>query len=279
MPTICLRRLLTVALAIITVCFSATPAFAGEEEAKEYYSQAKDAYQAGEFAEAADLLERAYAEDPNLIYQYNRVLALQAMEEYEEALRVLDIYGNPMREDGRFDDIAEIRAQLEEAIAEQGDSGAPSSADTSDTDGEAAASGDATASDGTGGQTNQADSDISIDAETSTGATNTKRIVGWSLVGAGAAAAIVGFPYYTEIALNNKLDNDPSAVEDDVRARHQTISIITISSAAVLGGLGAYFLATSKSDGHASANSTDAKALFTPYATAEGGGGALLLRF
>lgn len=90
-------------------------ATAGPDEAAEYYEEASKAYDAGKFDRAADLLERAYAEESNLIYQYNRVLALQAMGEYKEALNVLDVYENPMREDGRFEDVKEIRAEIEEA--------------------------------------------------------------------------------------------------------------------------------------------------------------------
>jgi tetratricopeptide (TPR) repeat protein len=264
-----LLRVFLVGCAILTIGLMSTPAFAGPEEAKEFYSQAKDAYQAGEFARAADLLERAYAEDPNLIYQYNRILALQAMGDYEEAMRLLEIYENPMREDGRFDDITEIRAQLEKSIAEK----KASTDEKKETD-DAKEIADETdeVDDPTDRDTVDGDPD---------GGNKTRRLVGISLLGAGAASAIVGFPYYTEIALNNKLDNDPSAVEDDVRSRHQTVSIITLSSAVVLGGLGTYFLLSSKSNESASTATSPegTKAVFTPYMTRGGGGGALILRF
>lgn len=89
-------------------------AWATPEKAAEYYQQASAAYQRGELQEAADLLERAYAEDPDLVYQYNRVLALEGLKKYDEALRLLDIYGDPMSRDAgqRFTDVDAIRKRL-----------------------------------------------------------------------------------------------------------------------------------------------------------------------
>jgi tetratricopeptide (TPR) repeat protein len=261
-----LLRLFLVGLAALTVCLTSTPAFAGEQEAKEFYSQAKDAYQAGDFARAADLLERAYAEDPNLIYQYNRILALQGMEKYKEALRVLDIYENPMKEDGRFDDVAEIRAQLEEAIAEQTGDDAQATSDTSDEDPTAEASSASEAS-GTADEGKPDDEDVQLDDTR-----KRDRIVGWSLVGAGAAAAIAGSPFYTK---------SPDNLNDDELGTYRTISIVTISSAVVLSGAGAYFLYRGYS-GESSASAShgeSGKFFVSPYVTTEGGGGSLLLRF
>lgn len=98
-----------------------SPAFAGPQEALSFYEQAQKAYEQSNYQKAADLLERAYAEDPNLIYQYNRILALQAAGKHEEALRLLNIYENPMRsdEEKRFEDISEIKARIEKSIKDQ----------------------------------------------------------------------------------------------------------------------------------------------------------------
>lgn len=91
-------------------------AWATPEKAAEYYQQASAAYQRGELQEAADLLERAYAEDPDLVYQYNRVLALEGLKKFDEALRLLNIYGDPMSRDTaqRFTDVEAIRKRLVE---------------------------------------------------------------------------------------------------------------------------------------------------------------------
>lgn len=93
------------------------PAFADADRAAEYYQQATDAYQEGELRKAADLLERAYAEDPDLVYQYNRILALEGLNDFDQALRVLDIFEEPMKRDTqkRFEDIGEIRDRLVQA--------------------------------------------------------------------------------------------------------------------------------------------------------------------
>ena len=96
-------------------------AFADETKAVEYYEQATQAYQAGDLEKAADLLNKAYAEDPDLVYQYNRILALEGLGRYEEALQVAAALEAPMKADpkNRFSDISEVRAKLEAAVAKQ----------------------------------------------------------------------------------------------------------------------------------------------------------------
>lgn len=99
----------------------AGPAFADDAaDAATFYQQASDAYQAEEYTRADELLARAYAKDPDLIYQYNRVLANQAKGDFAAALGILDTYQQQMAADpeARFTDIPEIRANLEEAHAE-----------------------------------------------------------------------------------------------------------------------------------------------------------------
>ena len=83
----------------------------------DYYEKAKQAFDAEDFQAAADLLEMAYAEDPELIYQYNRIRAFQAMGQHEEAAKVLKIYKNPMsRDPENFSDLPQIEAQIKEAL-------------------------------------------------------------------------------------------------------------------------------------------------------------------
>jgi len=114
-------RFLATLLATALCLGSSVVAMADPQKAAEYYQSASTAYQNGDYMKSADLLERAYAEDPNLIYQYNRILALQAAGKYDRAMRVLEVYAGPMKEDAkkRFEDVPQIRAQLEKQIAEK----------------------------------------------------------------------------------------------------------------------------------------------------------------
>lgn len=116
---IMLIRTRLIAFALATSMVMPSVAWAAPEKAAEYYQQASAAYQRGDLREAADLLERAYAEDPDLVYQYNRVLALEGLKDFDESLRVLNIYADPMREDSRqrFTDVDAIKKRLEENLA------------------------------------------------------------------------------------------------------------------------------------------------------------------
>ncbi len=107
-----------VAAVLATSMVAPTFAWATPEKAAEYYQQASTAYQRGDLREAADLLERAYAEDPDLVYQYNRVLALEGLKEFDESLRVLNIYADPMRRDSRqrFTDVDAIANRLQQNV-------------------------------------------------------------------------------------------------------------------------------------------------------------------
>lgn len=118
MNTMFLRNRL-VAAVLATSMVVPSLAWAAPEKAAEYYQQASAAYQRGDLREAADLLERAYAEDPDLVYQYNRVLALEGLKDFDESLRVLNIYADPMRQDSRqrFTDVDAIKTRLQESVA------------------------------------------------------------------------------------------------------------------------------------------------------------------
>ena len=110
----------TALLLAITLGLAPTLALAGDAKvAIKFYEDAQVAYGNGEYDRAAELLFQAYQEDPNLVYQYNRVLALQAAGKLELALDTLNTFYPLMRDDPqkRFEDIAEIRTSLEEAIA------------------------------------------------------------------------------------------------------------------------------------------------------------------
>ena len=109
------------AAALAAILAAPLPVWAGQQEAIQYYNQALAAYQKGDLDEALQLLRRAHAEDPNLIYIYNQILVLRGLERYQEALDLLVLYENPMKEDpeNRFSDVAAVRQSLEEALARQ----------------------------------------------------------------------------------------------------------------------------------------------------------------
>lgn len=104
-PAICLA---------LCVLMAAPNVYADPEKAAEFYKQASDAYASGRLQEAADLLERAFAEEPDLVYQYNRILAFEGLKDFPAALRLIDIYKDPMLrdEDNRFGDIEAIRQRI-----------------------------------------------------------------------------------------------------------------------------------------------------------------------
>lgn len=255
MPSLPSKFLLVISLTILGLTSGITQAFAGEEEANRFYEQASEAYQAGDFAGAADLLERAYAEAPNLIYQYNRILALQGMERYAEALRVLDIYQNPMREDGRFDDIDDLERELHRALADAEQSAAAPAPDVDSAPDAAPAAAE------------------SIEP-IAPPMPSRRRILGWSLVGAGGLAALIGAPFYTEILLNRRLDADPQADEPTIRRNHQIVSVVALVSAFGSAGAGAYILWTDRADDPSSAQLT-----ITPQIPIDGVGGSLTVSF
>lgn len=97
----------------VTLVFSASFATAGEQQARELHKQAKSAYDQGDFERAAELLEKAYDEDPNVVYQYNRIRALEGAEQFDRALDILAEYRDEMRAEG-YSDLGKLKQTLEE---------------------------------------------------------------------------------------------------------------------------------------------------------------------
>ncbi|MFP4598468.1 MAG: tetratricopeptide repeat protein [Persicimonas sp.] len=283
-------------------------AVAGPDEADAYYEEASEAYQNGEYARASDLLERAYAEDPNLIYQYNRILALQAMGKHKQALKVLDIYENPMREDGRFDDIVEIREEIAEARQKESAGETPKDTEPREIarDEDAESSGE----DPQDGDPQDEDQTADVDTpdEPVEPADKGPSIPGWSLVGGGAASLAMAGLFGSTLLISDVADRrdclepaggfDPNCYEadgingnDEQRAQfaddqntwqtHQTLTWVFagVGIAALAGG--GYVL---YSDGFFTENEPDATASgselsVTPYVGADGAGGVLRLSF
>lgn len=115
-------RLLSLLL-VVSLTFPATvwAQDDGAAKAAAYYDEAATAYQQGDYRKAAELLDLAFGAQPDLVYKYNRILALQALGEHELALTELNAMYTPMKADSqnRFEDIDDIKAQLEAAIAER----------------------------------------------------------------------------------------------------------------------------------------------------------------
>lgn len=105
----------------LCVLLASPNVWADPEIAAKYYQQASEAYSAGRLKEAADLLERAFAEEPDLVYQYNRILAFEGLKEFETALRIIDIYKDPMLRDAdkRFEDIEKIQQRIRDGLEVQ----------------------------------------------------------------------------------------------------------------------------------------------------------------
>jgi tetratricopeptide (TPR) repeat protein len=289
------------------LCLASVPslALAGEQEASEYYKQALEAYQKGELERALDLLERAYAEDPNLVYQYNRILVFQSLGRHEEALRLLKLYENPMREDEqkRFEDIGQLKQELEQSIAQK-------EAD----DGKA----DAQADKGEMKDPGESPEDPSQTREPP----ETTNLLGWSLVGVGGALLGGGLLTSSGILIEDRLTrldcvneergspgacyDDPAfedyRASDDSRSEaslygpddyqrdlevfrtHRTLSIVFLGGGLLTAGAGVFLLILDKpegqrADGGATESASFERARLLPYIDREGAGATLMLRF
>lgn len=271
-----LALLMTAALS-----FPASAAFADPQRAAEYYDQASEAYQSGDLRTAADLLDQAFAEDPDLVYKYNRILALQGLGDYENALAELKALYAPMKADpeARFDDIDQIKAQLESSIAAREADQAP------DTE---------------AGET-ATESDVTLGEEAS--APKKSNVPAYALLGGGALAVGVGVLFGTgqlmpaaarqcvgvppgpqqcdDYAREKQLtESDARAKADDVRTVHVITAISLYSVGAVLGAVGLVLLLSDGGSADASSTSTGLDSLqVAPMIGANAGGAMLQLRF
>lgn len=153
-----------------------------EERATDYYREARQAYGEGRYDRAAELLGQAWEADPNPIYRYNQILALQGAGDYEKALQLLDDHEQQLSEADDFEDIDEIRDELNEAIADR------QRADESDAleDPEVAAP--------------ESDSNLA----------------GWSLVGVGGASLATGVVMSTGVVIGDTIDRLETSANEGV---------------------------------------------------------------
>ena len=224
-----------------SVCAVPLTAFAKDPaRALEYYTKAKQAYGQGDYQSAAELLERAYAEDADLIYQYNRVRALQQMQEYEEALGVISIYKSPMMRDPekRFTDIESIESELKTSLAQK-----PAISPSEEPPQERKVVATPPPSDPP--PTAPPRTDVVVQEDSGPGM-STGTIVGWSLVGLGGAALAVSAVYGSGLLLSEQPTDSSSQADrtayNDELDQQRLITTITLASGAVLAGTGLVFL-------------------------------------
>lgn len=273
-------NLLSVILALLLAFPSAT-VFAGEDEAREYFKQAKQAYTKGDYERAAELLEKAYSEEPNLTYQYNRIRALEGAGDYEGALEVLNNYEQPMLDAKGFEDITDIKASLQKKVGEDGQPSDEKTADDlrerkekKETD-EGAAETTGDSDDGAAERT-----DASGDSD------GTMRLLGWGLTGLGGAAGLTGIAFGSTLLLppeTRKAHNDPNTRKTEAQQRQvQTHRIMTVVFGSVgAAGLiaGGTILLTQSPETDDSASTAELEPRVAPFVRGDGGGATLHFRF
>jgi tetratricopeptide repeat protein len=95
----------------LLAAFAASPAHADKARAKQLYTDGRKAYDLGKFAEAADLFEKGFAEQPDAVFLYNLG---QCHRQLGNNDRALFFYRGYLR--NKPD--AENRAQVEQLIAD-----------------------------------------------------------------------------------------------------------------------------------------------------------------
>lgn len=205
-----------------------------------FYEDATRAYQRGDFARAADLLESARAHHPEPVYVYNQILAYQALERPAYALHLLDEHAEALEKDGRFEHLVALRGQLRQAVAAR-DAAAKEDAQTSEN------------------KEQSTDASASIEAPPEV-AEASPNILAWSLVGAGGVALGAGVLFGSGLLIEDTVDRlDQSRVPeaelavyqgsertraDDLRRlrTHQTLNVVLIAGGVSLGVAGATML-------------------------------------
>lgn len=253
------RWLAFFAVLLVSAVF-ASPAVAGEQEARNLNQKAKAAYSNGEFERAARLLEEAYTEHQNVVYQYNRVRALEGAGEFDKALDVLAKYRDRMREEG-YSELDELEQTL---IDKRERKRADQSSDSASA----------------GGKTPGAMSDASGPTGASGPAEQTGRTraggptpLTWALFGVSAGALIPGGLLATGLFV----DKD----DDDALRSQRLTSAILLGTGAATGIAGGLTLLLNNQGGGSTASTSQTTDAATPSVrvaplVTDGGGGAIL---
>lgn len=276
-------RLVSIFLSI-ALMFAAGTAVAGPDKAREIFKEAKTAYSNGEYERAAELLEKAYSEEANLTYQYNRVRALQGAEQYEKALEVLNTYEKPMLDANGFEDVPDLKRVLEQKVGETSDSDPETEEQTSEEEAVAGPAESMTEPTESAGPDPESDSEpAGTERQSDTASPN---YLGWGLVGVGTASVGVGTLYASTVLLpsdtKQRIDNDEPLTNDDdsIIQRQRTLSIVfwSVGAGALIGG-GALLLTQGNKDGETDTTARRDDLRVTPWFSGEAGGARLHLRF
>lgn len=265
-------------------------AFAGAEEAREFFKEAKQAYSEGDYERAASLLEKAYSEEANLTYQYNRIRALEGAGKYDDALEVLKTYEQPMLDAEGFEDVPKLKSSLEKkAEKDPEDSEAADSlreeaeSEQTDEDSEETASDDE--------QTPVAETDTDDGATTPSGGESnrqTMQVLGWGLTGVGVGALTVGSLYGSMLLLpsdiRQKVQQDQGELSREQRSRfntHRTMAAVFLSAGAATAIGGGVILLTQggKSNSETSTAASIEDPTVAPFVSRDGGGAVIKFRF
>jgi hypothetical protein len=258
---------IALAVGLMLVCSVGT---AGEEQAREYFKEAKKAYANKEYDRAADLLEKAYAEEANLTYQYNRIRALQGAERYEEALDVLETYEQPLLDADGFEDIPQIKQSLREKT------GATTTSEESETTNSESSTVGGTPTTEPGGG-NSAGSDRSPELEA----------LGWGLSGVGVASIGVGSLFGSLLLLppdvrENAREDRVQPENVDLVRSHKTATIVFLTAgtgALVGGGILLYNQLTADGGRARLEDGTGPRVRWRPYAAPDAAGATLEIRY
>ncbi|MFW5967470.1 MAG: hypothetical protein ACOCV2_08130 [Persicimonas sp.] len=146
-----------IAISSVLICHMfvvASPAKAGEDDrtADEIFADAEQAVEDREYRRALDLLELAERKEPKPQFTYERILVLEELGEYDQALALLDSERRELAGESGVGDLTALEERLQEARTAQ------------------------VSDDETSGHTDRASTDV----------------LGWSLAATGVAAALGG---------------------------------------------------------------------------------------
>ncbi len=200
-------------LLIFLVALPAT-AFADAASAQVFYENAAKEYGKGNYGQAAELLYKAYVNDANLIYAYNRILALQADKQYTAALKELNVFENQMMKDPdkRFEDVPQIKTKLEDQVK------AAAAAKVKDPIVK-----DPVIKDPVVKDPDVKDPDNTVQPIPETGL-NSMEILGLTIAGAGIPVLVVGILFSTGITVSDEVDR-VQEVKDSNESLNDAIDI------------------------------------------------------
>jgi hypothetical protein len=227
--------------ACLCCLFVAVPAtaLAGAEEARKHYKEAQQLYRKGEYDRAAELLAKAYEEEPNLTYQYNRIRALQGAEQYEKALEVLKTYKRPFLDAKGYEDVREIERTLETKLAPDSTEREETSSDADGAE-EGSPSNPSSSTGATSESSDRAQrAEPPSEASPSSSRRASRRPLAWTMIGTGGALVLGGGILSTGIHLWGGDGPPAGGVETSTLTTHRVLAgtALGVGAVAVTGGI------------------------------------------